>query len=983
MPTIVKFRRGTAAQNNAFTGDSGEISINTDSDLIRVHDGKTAGGTELISASSTHTLTNKTIGDHLLPSADSAYDLGSPTRKWRSLYVSGGTIYIGDSATITENDAGGITLPAGTRIAPANDSAGNLTLDSSGIRGLFSAAGDLTYNSSTGQFSFDVESVYTQSNFDSDFKTSLENAAVVGKGLAYNSTNETLNLDSNELRTIYSAPIRNLFGASGDLNYNADSGVFSIAITDIYNSAAFESDLQATTVGGKGLNYSALDTTLNIDSAELTSIYQAPIRSLFSAGGDLSYDSSTGQFSFDVENVYTQSNFESDLGAAIAGGTGITYDSSTDTISITNTGVTAATYGGTEAIPVFTVNAQGQIDSAGTVDITTAVSAPVTVSGFKYYVNGVLQPTLSFEPGIHRLDQSDASNVIHPIRLSETADGTHGGGSEYTTGVTYVGTPGSAGAYLQIEVTHATPELYYYCQIHSGMGGAVAVNNVTKSQRDSDARAAISVNDAGGEGSLSYDASTGVITYTGVAEYTQSDFESDLGVAVAGGTGITYDSSTDTISITNTGVAAATYGSSTQIAQISINAQGQIDSAKNIAVAGVTSLTFDSSAGTISIGTADGNTFIDAISLDPFTTSTLTEGTNLYYTKVRVDSDFDLRLATKTTNDLTEGGSNLYYTQARFDSAFGDKTTTDLTEGTNLYYTTARHDSDFDIRLVGGTGITVSAGNVSITDTGVDSGTYGSASQVPVFTVNTRGQIDSIGTVSVAGVSSTDYDSATGQVTINTADGGSFYHTITLDPFTTTNLTEGTNQYFTEARARNSLSAVDAGGDGSFSYDSAAGQFTYTGPSASEVRAHFSGGTGVSITNGEVSIGQAVDSSDSVKFTKVTTTGGSIEHDIASAVSVDSAGTHPIDLVAHNSNILSIEYLIQAYNMTAGETQLSKVLVTFDTTNVATTEYGLVHTGDSDLGTFSAEEAGGNVRLLFTRRPSNTITIKATKTVIT
>jgi len=34
-----------------------------------------------------------------------------------------------------------------------------------------------------------------------------------------------------------------------------------------------------------------------------------------------------------------------------------------------------------------------------------------------------------------------------------------------------------------------------------------------------------------------------------------------------------------------------------------------------------------------------------------------------------------------------------------FDSDFGTKTTTDLTEGTNLYYTTARHDSDFTTSL--------------------------------------------------------------------------------------------------------------------------------------------------------------------------------------------------------------------------------------------------------------------------------------------
>ena len=44
MPTTFQFRRGTTSQNNAFTGAAGEISIDTDTNAIRVHDGSTAGG---------------------------------------------------------------------------------------------------------------------------------------------------------------------------------------------------------------------------------------------------------------------------------------------------------------------------------------------------------------------------------------------------------------------------------------------------------------------------------------------------------------------------------------------------------------------------------------------------------------------------------------------------------------------------------------------------------------------------------------------------------------------------------------------------------------------------------------------------------------------------------------------------------------------------------------------------------------------------
>jgi hypothetical protein len=128
--------------------------------------------------------------------------------------------------------------------------------------------------------------------------------------------------------------------------------------------------------------------------------------------------------------------------------------------------------------------------------------------------------------------------------------------------------------------------------------------------------------------------------------------------------------------------------------------------------------------------------------------------------------------------------------------------------------------------------------------------------------------------------------------TSDLTEGSNLYYTdgrfdTRLATKSTTNLAEGTNQYFTQARARTSISvtdaggdgslaydnstgvltytgpsaaevrahvsAVDAGGDGSFAYDSSTGAFTYTGPSASEVRAHFSEGEGIDISSGVIS----------------------------------------------------------------------------------------------------------------------------------
>jgi len=55
-----------------------------------------------------------------------------------------------------------------------------------------------------------------------------------------------------------------------------------------------------------------------------------------------------------------------------------------------------------------------------------------------------------------------------------------------------------------------------------------------------------------------------------------------------------------------------------------------------------------------------------------------------------------------------------------------------------------------------------------------------------------------------------------------------------------------------DSDARHAVSVTDAGGDGSLSYNDATGVFTYTGPSASEVRAHFSAGEGIDISSGSI-----------------------------------------------------------------------------------------------------------------------------------
>ena len=156
---------------------------------------------------------------------------------------------------------------------------------------------------------------------------------------------------------------------------------------------------------------------------------------------------------------------------------------------VTNTNQIAITSSGFDTGNSVNTNDNNDTYVAWTWDAGANSSKTYTVkvvsdSGNKYRFDnhGTSAVTLDLEEGsTYVFDQSDSSNSGHPLRFSTTSDGTHGSGSEYTTGVTTTGTPGSAGAKTTIVVASGAPTLYYYCSVHSGMGGQVNTNSTAGS----------------------------------------------------------------------------------------------------------------------------------------------------------------------------------------------------------------------------------------------------------------------------------------------------------------------------------------------------------------------------------------------------------------------------------------------------------------------------------------------------------------------
>ena len=183
---------------------------------------------------------------------------------------------------------------------------------------------------------------------------------------------------------------------------------------------------------------------------------------------------------------------------------------------------------------------------AGETDSATYRVVVVSDSGNKYrFRNSANTATFAqsavtlnlAEGGTYTFDQSDSTMSSHPMKLSTTANGTHGGGSSYNTGVTYEldgstvtesafvsGFSSATSRKLIITVAASAPTLYYYCHYHSGMGGQANTNSTAGSSNfDGSIQTTVKANTTAG---------FSIVTYTGTGS---------AGATIGHGLGVTPD----------------------------------------------------------------------------------------------------------------------------------------------------------------------------------------------------------------------------------------------------------------------------------------------------------------------------------------------------------------------------------------------------------------------------------------------------------
>ena len=141
------------------------------------------------------------------------------------------------------------------------------------------------------------------------------------------------------------------------------------------------------------------------------------------------------------------------------GGTGLGSLGTAGQVMKVNAGATALEFGNASSAEVYGLNLS-TVASTVAYTVTSASYAGAN----RFHIMGAAQPTLELIEGNTYVFTYPSS---HPFAFSTTSDGSHGGGSEYTTGVTR----DSSANTLTIVVATGAPTLYYYCTSHSGMGG--------------------------------------------------------------------------------------------------------------------------------------------------------------------------------------------------------------------------------------------------------------------------------------------------------------------------------------------------------------------------------------------------------------------------------------------------------------------------------------------------------------------------------
>ena len=444
----------------------------------------------------------------------------------------------------------------------------------------------------------------------------------------------------------------------------------------------------------------------------------------------------------------------------------------TGAVTLANTTVTAASYGSATSVPTFTVDSKGRLTAASNTTIAIAANQVACTSAYFIVGNGSNVGTAVAMSGDATLANTGA------ITLANTAVTAASYGSASSVATFTVDSKGrlTAAASTPIAITAsqvACTSAYFIVGNGSNVGTAVAMSgdatlantgeitlaNTTVTAASYGSASSVATFTVDAKGRLTTAASTAIAITAGQIACTSAYFivgnGSNVGTAVAMSGDATL-ANTGEITLANTTVTAASYGSASSVATFTVDSKGRLTTAANTSIAitagqvACTSAYFIVGNGS-NVGAAvamSGDATLantGAITLANTTVTAASYGSASSVATFTVDSKGRLTTAGSTTIAITAG--QIACTSAYFIVGNGSNVGTAV--------------------AMSGDATLANTGEITLANTTVTAASYGSASSVATFTVDSKGRLTAAASTAIA----ISYTAVSGLGTLATQSG--------------------------------------------------------------------------------------------------------------------------------------------------------------------------------------------------------------------